>query len=160
MSNLTSDFLAIQDVLHRYASALDGKNWPDLRTVFTAEVRADFRSFGVKQVFTGPAGEWIARLEGTLSGMDATQHLMGNHHYTLAGERATGTTYLQATHVCANEAGGDHYVVGGHYEVDLHKAGEAWWIAAYTLVVSWQAGDRGVLRAARRRREGASPPSG
>ena len=148
-----ADQLAIRDVLHRYASALDTKDWPDLHHVFSEEIRADFRAFGVKTIFRGRAEEWIRLMEGSLGGMDTTQHLMANHRYRLQGrQRATGTTYIQATHVCRNDAGGDRYVVGGRYDVTLRKVEGDWRISAYTLHVTWHSGDRHVLRAAAQRR--------
>ena len=147
-----ADQLAIQGVLHRYASALDNKDWPELEHVFTEEIRADFRSFGVSKIFRGRADDWAARLQSSLGGMQATQHLMGNHRYRLQGtRRARGSTYVQATHVCPNDWGGDRYVVGGRYDVSLDKIEGAWRIAAYALIVTWHSGDRHVLRAAARR---------
>ena len=147
-----ADQLAIREVLHRYASALDTKDWSDLAHVFTDEIRADFRTFGVRRAFKGRADDWIAMLQGSLGGMDATQHLMGNHRYQVQRNgRARGTTYLQATHICANALGGDLYTVGGRYDVALRKIEGAWRIASYTLIVTWRSGDRHVLRAAARR---------
>jgi hypothetical protein len=145
------DRLAVHDVMHRYALAIDTKTWSLLETVFADRLTADFRSFGSKQVFEGPAAEWVEILRSTLEGMDATQHLMGNHLYDITGDRARGTTYIQARHVCQNDWGGNTYTVGGHYTVEMLRRSEGWRIETYTLNVTWHDGDRHVLRAAVRK---------
>jgi hypothetical protein len=119
--------LAVHDVLHRYALAIDTKDWQLLETVFAPHLRADFRSFGTKQIYEGPATGWIDFIRATIQGMDATQHMMGNHLYS------------------------DTYTVGGYYAVEMVREPAAWRIATYTLHVAWHDGDRHVLRAATRK---------
>ena len=145
------DRLMVHDVMHRYALAIDTKNWALLRTVFAESITADFRSFGSKTVFRGSAATWVDMIQSTLQGMDATQHMMGNHLYQIEANRAQGTTYIQARHVCHNNWGGNTYTIGGHYAVDMVREAAAWRIAAYTLHVTWHDGDRHVLRAAARK---------
>jgi hypothetical protein len=74
--------------MHRYALAIDTKNWTLLETVFTDPLTADFRSFGSKEIFKGPAAAWIGNIRSTIQGMDATQHMMGNHLYHIDANRA------------------------------------------------------------------------
>ena len=50
-----SDKAAISEVLHRYAMAIDLRDWSLLRERFTDQMQADFRSFGVRDVYKGPA---------------------------------------------------------------------------------------------------------
>ena len=148
----TLDRQGVHDVMHRYALAIDTKDWSLLTSVFADEVTADFRSFGAKEVWTGPAPGWVDQVSATISGMDATQHLMANHLYTIEGERARGTTYSQALHQCRNEWGGDLYTIGGHYDVEMKwSAGAGWRITFYRLNCTWHTGDRHVLKAAARR---------
>lgn len=145
------DRLAVHDVMHRYALAIDTKNWALLKTVFADSITADFQSFGSKAVFKGPAAGWIEMIRATIQGMDATQHMMGNHLYHIDANRARGTTYIQARHVCRNTWGGHTYTIGGHYAVDMLREASEWRITAYTLHVTWHDGDRQVLRAAARK---------
>lgn len=147
----TLERVAIHDVMHRYALAIDTKDWGLLESVFCPEVTADFRSFGSKAVFTGSRNGWIAQVRATIEGMDATQHQMTNHLYTVDGERAQGTTYIRALHVCRNDWGGDRYTAGGHYHVGLLRAHGEWRVREYRLEVTFHEGDRHVLRAAARR---------
>ena len=139
------------EAMHRYALAVDTKDWAALEQVFCPDVTADFRSFGARQVFTGSSTEWVATIRSTLDGMDATQHAMSNHLYAVDGDRANGTTYIQARHVCKNDWGGDTYTVGGHYAVELRLLDNEWRIERYTLHCTWHEGDRHVLKAAARR---------
>jgi hypothetical protein len=143
--------LAVHDVMHRYALAIDTRNWTLLETVFADQVTADFQSFGSKEIFEGPAARWIDNIRLTIQGMDATQHMMGNHLYEISGDRARGTTYIRALHVCKNDWGDDTYTVGGHYTVEMVRGPEGWRIAKYTLQVTWHNGNRQVLRAALRK---------
>ncbi len=146
-----ADRLAIAEVMYRYALAIDTKDWPALEMVFADRIRADFREFGVREEYQGSSAGWIANIRAGIAGMDATQHMMGNHLYDISGEQATGTTYLRAIHICKNDWGGDSYTIGGHYEVALARGDGGWRINSYKLRVTWSHGNRHVLRAAMRR---------
>ena len=151
MSNPSDPRTAVHDVMHRYALAVDTKHWHQLVSVFTPTITADFRSFGAREVWDGPASGWVHQVKTTIAGMDATQHTMSNHLYDIKGDLATGTSYIQARHVCNNEWGGNTYIIGGHYEVSMSRVEGAWLISAYTLVCTWHEGNRQVLKAATRR---------
>lgn len=151
MSDRADDTIAVHSIMHRYALAIDTKDWDALAAVFADEVVADFRSFGAHEIFRGKSSEWVAQVGSTISGMDATQHLMGNHLYEIGADRAEGTTYIQARHVCRNDWGGDVYTVGGHYDVQMARVDGTWKIAEYAINCTWHEGDRHVLKAAARR---------
>lgn len=151
MSDRTDDATAVSNVMHRYALAIDTKNWEALGGVFDDEVVADFTSFGAKEVYRGAGSDWVTQVSATISGMDATQHLMGNHLYEISDDRAVGTTYIQARHVCRNDWGGDVYTVGGHYDVQMVRVNDEWKISEYAINCTWHEGDRHVLKAANRR---------
>ena len=155
MTERATDRQAVHDVMHRYALAIDTKDWVGLAAVLDDRIRADFRSFGVRQVFEGAGADWADQIRTSIAGMDATQHLMANHLYSIAGDRATGTSYIQALHLCRNDWGGDRYTIGGHYDVEMARRGDGWRIAFYRLNVAWHQGDRHVLRAAIRKTRSA-----
>ena len=98
------DRIAISEVLHRYAAAIDGKDWALLRSCFTDDLEADFRSFGGLEVVRG-ADAWVEAIRSTIQGMDATQHLTGNHSHRLDGDAATLSADVQAVHILANQSG-------------------------------------------------------
>jgi hypothetical protein len=146
------DRMETADVAHRYATAIDRKDWALLRTVFDDEVEADFRSFGAREVYRGPADGWVAAVRDTVAGLDATQHLMANHVQAFAGpDRCALTCYLRAEHVLLNDRGDDLYTIGGYYDWTLVRAADGWRAVAYALTVTWARGNRGVLALARRR---------
>ena len=62
---------AVHNVMHRYALAIDTKDWNALGDVFADEVVADFRSFGAKEVYRGAGSGWVKQVSETISGMDA-----------------------------------------------------------------------------------------
>jgi hypothetical protein len=139
---------AVHDVMHRYALAIDTKNWAALEAVFAPTLTADFRSFGAKEIFRGDGRSWVAQVRSTIEGMDATQHLMSNHLYQLGETRASGTTYIQAVHICKQALGEAEYTIGGHYDVQMVCLNSTWCIQEYALQCRWHRGNRSVLKAA------------
>lgn len=135
----------IDDVLVRYAHALDSHDWDLLRTVFTADAVADFLELG--GVNTG-IDAIVKLIAGVLSGLDASQHLIGSVAAEVDGDSATARCYLQAQHVFEGVEGGDHYLVGGTYVDDLVRTPEGWRIKHRTLHASWMSGNPGVFAAA------------
>ncbi len=136
------DRLAITDVLYQYATALDTRDWDLLRSCFTADGVADFLEFGG----VNEGRDAIVTLcGGVLSGLDASQHLIGNPRVVLDGDKATATCYFQAQHFLTSPAGGNTYLVGGTYVDRLVRTDEGWQIEHRTLHCSWQDGNAGVF---------------
>lgn len=82
-----SDRWDLQDLMTRYATCIDTRDFDSLDGVFTPDARASFEASG------GPAGPypeiraWLAEM---LPIFAATQHLMGNLAVTLDGDTASG----------------------------------------------------------------------
>ncbi len=135
------DRLEIQDVLNRYASSLDGRDWRRLATCFTPDATADY---GTSGTHTGTAA--IERLvRRFLEGLDASQHFLSNHEIEISGDTARTRCYLQAQHVKHKTPGGDHYLVAGTYEDKLERTDEGWRIRERRLRVTWVEGNPAVL---------------
>lgn len=149
------DRAEISDVLHRYATAVDLRDWALLRTCFTDPMEADFRSFGVREAFRGSVDDWIAAVRSTIDGCEATQHTSSNHTHNIDGDSATCTSYVRADHFLKNDFGDDRYTVGGYYSHDLVREAEGWRIARYTLTVTWHRGNRHIMKLATRRAQSA-----
>ncbi|MEZ0095473.1 nuclear transport factor 2 family protein [Streptacidiphilus sp. EB129] len=84
-----SDRLEIQDLLVRYAHAVDTRDWKLFRELFTEDAMVDYSAFG------GPRGtvdEVCAFLDSVLPMFAATQHLVANCAIDLDGDRATART--------------------------------------------------------------------
>lgn len=151
---LLMDRAETSDLLHRYATAVDRRDWALLRRCFADEIEADFRSFGVREVFRGPADAWVALVRSTIDGCDQTQHQSSNHVHEIDGDLARVTSYVRAEHVLINAQGDNHYTVAGWYDHALVRTGEGWRIARYTLHVTSSHGNRHVLALATRRAAG------
>jgi ketosteroid isomerase-like protein len=136
------DRLAITDVLYQYGTALDGRDWDVLRDCFTDDAVCDYLEFGGvnegKDVI-------VALCSGVLSGLDASQHLVGNPRVVLDGDRATASCYFQAQHMLTSPGGGNTYLVGGRYDDRLRRTDDGWKIEHRTLHCTWQDGNAGVV---------------
>jgi hypothetical protein len=52
------------ELMNHYAAAMNLHDWARLRAVFAAgQIEADFTSMGVRQIFRGPADEWVEGAE-------------------------------------------------------------------------------------------------
>jgi len=143
-----ADRRQIDDLLYRYAHALDGRDWNLLRTCFTDDAVADFLELG--GVNEG-ADVIVAFVSSALSGLDASQHIISTTLATVDGDSAQSTCYLQAQHVFKGAEGGDHYLVGGHYVDRLVRTADGWRIAHRTLHATWMEGNASVFAAAAER---------
>lgn len=148
-----ADRRAIDDVLYRYAHALDSHEWERLAEVFTPDAVADFLELGgVNEGLDAITG----LIAGVLSGLDHSQHLIGSPLAVVDGDTATARCYLQAQHVFAGADGGDHFLVGGTYVDELVRTGDGWRIRHRTLHATWTDGNPGVFTAAAERLEAAA----
>lgn len=154
MTKLLLDRADISAVMHRYCTAVDTRDWDLLASCFTADLEADFRSFGAREPVAGRAA-WVEAVRGTIGGLDATQHLTANHVHHVDGDVARLTAYLQVVHWLANELGDAEYTVGGYYDCDLRREEDGWRICRYRLTVTWQRGNRHILRLGQRRAKDA-----
>jgi hypothetical protein len=152
---LTTDILLeraeISDVVLRYATAVDTRDWALYESIFTEQLSVDFSSWSGDPEITIPAGEWVALVRKTLSGFDATQHLSSNHVITLSGETATCVSYMVARHYLLEKGERLMHSIGGHYTNRLVKSASGWKIARCALTVTWELGDRSLFEIAARR---------
>jgi len=79
------DKIEIQELLYRYARAVDSKDWDLYRSVFTPDASLDYSSAGAA---VGSRDEVAAWLEQGLSVVPMTQHYVTNIEIDLDGDRA------------------------------------------------------------------------
>jgi 3-phenylpropionate/cinnamic acid dioxygenase small subunit len=117
------DRVEIDDLLTRYANALDTKDFDLLDEVFTPDAHLDYTSAG------GIAGDfptvkaWLAEV---LPHFPQYQHLIGNRKITVDGDRATLVSVLFNPMVMKN---GDTFFCGAEYRDDLVRTADGWRIA-------------------------------
>ncbi|MGA0605179.1 nuclear transport factor 2 family protein [Phenylobacterium sp. VNQ135] len=96
----------LTDMVIAYATALDSRDWPLMRSLLTDPVEIDYSSMGsIRETLA--VEDWLRRLN-TLSGFDATQHVVTNFRVEVDGERATCTSYVDALHFLTD--GGRNHV--------------------------------------------------
>jgi len=137
-----SDRLEIEDLLVRYSRALDGRRFDELEAIFTADAQFDAGTLG------NPRGSRAIRemIEGTLTGLDATQHLIGKSLIELHGDEADVRTYLISQHIRESTPGPvKHYFLGGEYVDRVVRTPDGWRIAYRRLDRMWKQGDREVV---------------
>jgi hypothetical protein len=119
-----SDHLEITRLLYLYARAIDRKNYKALREVFTPNAVIHYNvERGTKLEFRELEG-WLER---ALEAFPVTLHVMSNPLIELAGDEATSTTYLTATHVqTALDGRRVVTVLHGIYTDEHERTGVGW----------------------------------
>jgi hypothetical protein len=153
----TTDREQIQDLLVRYATGLDSRDWDLLASCFTEDGVADYGDLG--GVNEG-RGAIVSLCSGVLSGLDASQHMITNMIISTDGDSGRAVCYFQAQHVFRGTPGGDNYLVGGTYRDRLVRTGGEWRIAHRTLEGTWFDGNAAVFEAAAARLAEAQSGSG
>src|SRR5436190_220871 len=86
----SEDRTAIADVIVRYATAIDRRDWELFRTCFTADCGSDYGSIGGWSDIDGLT-EFMTTAHAN---MGHTMHRMTNNVVTFDGDTATGRTYV------------------------------------------------------------------
>lgn len=136
------DRIEIGELLARYSTALDSREWAQLAEVFLPDAECDYGALG------NPRGieEITALISGTIGDLDATQHLVGNVVVAVDGDEATADCYLISQHIRQGTPGGAHYLLGGRYSDRVVRTPAGWRIAHRTLHRMWTTGNRDVVR--------------
>lgn len=88
---LLADRLAIQDVLSRYSTAIDTKDFAMLDEVFTPDGVADYTASGGIRGTLPEIKDWLA---AALSIFSVIQHLVTNVQVKIDGDEASTVCYL------------------------------------------------------------------
>lgn len=125
-------------VVTGYADALDARDWPGYRALFTDHILIDYGAIG-SLVDRIPADDWVDRCRA-LEGFDATAHRLHNLSVTIDDDIATVTSIVDALHVVQAEGLTLIADLVGRYTHRLRREG-GWKIAGVTLtVVGYPAG--------------------
>jgi 3-phenylpropionate/cinnamic acid dioxygenase small subunit len=129
-----ADRLEIDDLLTRYATALDDKAFDALDSVFTPDAHIDYTSTG------GTAGEYPAVkawLADVLPSFPAYHHIVVNRRVAISGETAASVSVLFNPMVMAN---GDTFFCGAEYHDRLVRTPAGWRIAERIEKSVWNYG--------------------
>lgn len=141
----------LTDLIHKYATGIDTRNWPLFRSIFADQLFMDFSSYSGAPGAAMTADEWVAGCQRMLPGFDSTQHLLSNFVFDICGDEAMVTVYMQAEHFIANRLGDNSHTLGGFYVHTLRRGADGWRIQATTLNVTWSRGNRHVYQLAAER---------
>lgn len=117
------DRLDIIDVLVRYATGIDRRDWPLFRTVFTDDCELDY----------GEIGKWNG-VDAVTEFMDQshamaghTMHRLSNYAIAVDGGTATARTYIDGLIMAQDNNSGVNAV--GFYDDELVRTAAGWRIA-------------------------------
>ncbi|OBH87355.1 nuclear transport factor 2 family protein [Mycobacterium scrofulaceum] len=120
----------ICELLVRYATGIDRRDWPLFRTVFTADCELDYGEIGSWTGVDAVAGfmEQVHALAGH------TLHRLTNHAITVDGDKATARTYIDGLIMAADNNSGVNAI--GFYDDEIVRTADGWRIARrrYTQV--------------------------
>ena len=121
---MDADKAQIIEVLVRYATGIDSKNWPLFRTCWTDEVDLDYGEVGT---FTDPdvLTDLFAQLHNP---MGNTYHRLSNFVIDIdeGGDTATARTYVHAVLMVAQGDNAPWVDAIGHYEDELVRGADGW----------------------------------
>lgn len=120
----------IGDVLIRYATGIDRRDWPLFRTVFTDDCAIDYGEIG-----TWNGVDAITEFMEQAHAMAGhTLHRLTNEAITVEGDKATARTYIDGLIMFGDNGSGVNAV--GFYDDELVRTGDGWRIARrrYTQV--------------------------
>ena len=131
-----SDRIEVEDLLERYTSCIDAKDWNLLDTVFAPDAILDYSSSGGPPA--GPYPEIKAWLERALDIFPMTQHMIGKSRITLDGDTAQCRSIFynpmgmptdadgKFTADVDSRAGLHTFVVGGFYNDTCERTADGW----------------------------------
>jgi 3-phenylpropionate/cinnamic acid dioxygenase small subunit len=132
------DRLAINDLLVRYAWAIDTKTFDDLDHVFTSDAFIDYTATGGIAGSLAEIKPWLAQ---SLAAFPATQHLLSNSQVTIDGDSATARTAVYNPMGAATREGPLHFFfMGGIYNDRLLRTADGWRIEERVEQFVWMDG--------------------
>lgn len=127
------DFHRVSQVLYRYASLVDQKDWAALRTLFVDDATAKYGEYPALE----GADEIVAFIARASRDRPWLHHLLSVYHVDVFGDEATALTY----HTSHQIEAGDDSVVGiivARYEDRLRLVHGAWKIARKEMHIGWR----------------------
>src|SRR5262249_2058709 len=133
---------AIVDLLYRYATAIDTRNWSLLRSCFLDDSKLEYDEAGrFRGIICDQCGEEIARWDSadavtnhfshSHDAYSDTQHRITNPVVELSGNTAVACSYVHAAFV-ASGAPETLLSAYGRYDDTIVKSGQEWRISKRT----------------------------
>ncbi len=113
----------ISDLLVRYATGIDRRDWPLFRTVFTADCELDYGEIGAWNGVDA-ATEFMTQTHA-LAGH--TLHRLSNQAISVDGDTAVARTYVDALIMFGDNQSGVNGI--GFYDDEIVRTDDGWRIA-------------------------------
>jgi len=113
----------ISDLLVRYATGIDRRDWPLFRTVFTDDCELDYGVIGTWQGVDAVADF----MEKTNALAGHTLHRLTNQVIEVDGDKALSRTYVDALIMVGDEGAGVNGI--GFYDDEIVRTPDGWRIA-------------------------------
>jgi len=117
-----ADTEQIADVLIRYATGIDSKDWPLLRSCWTDEIDVDYQQLGH---FTSPDAltDVMRQLH---ENMGPTYHRLSNFVINVEGDQATVRSYVHAVLMLQPDDDTNWVDALGHYDDVFVRTADGW----------------------------------
>ena len=129
---MDADKEQIAEVLIRYATGIDFKDWALLRTCWTEDVDADYGEVGH---FSG-ADAITGLMEQLHNTMGPTYHRLSNFAIAVDGDCARARSYVHAVLQAVPDDGASWVEALGHYDDELVRTSNGWRIARRTTNIA------------------------
>lgn len=129
-----SDRAEIQDLISRYAYAIDDRDWDALDSVFTPDAIIDYSEAGGARGTVAEIKEFLAK---AMPNFTAFQHLSTTTQVKIDGDRAKARTILFNPMVIQHEGQERVFFVGLWYNDELVRTPDCWRIAHRYEQMSW-----------------------
>lgn len=122
-----TDRIAIDDLLTRYATAVDTRNWDLYATCFTPDAFIDYTAAGGIKGKLPEVKQWLAEVMPLFS---MSQHVVVNRAVVVNGDTATSRAcFYNPMGMSDGKGGMTLFFEGGYYNDKLVRTPEGWRIA-------------------------------
>lgn len=130
----------IQQVLYRYAVAIDTQQLDLFDACFVADARIELHNVGI---FDRETYKRLCR--EALPDFDATHHVISNPLIKVDGNTARSRCYFTAQHARNNLAPMAFLIIGGWYDDEFSRVNGRWLITNRVGTAAWYDGNPAVL---------------
>ncbi|HET6736948.1 nuclear transport factor 2 family protein [Mycobacterium sp.] len=129
---MEDDKAQIAEVLIRYATGIDSKDWALFRTCWADVVDIDYGDLG----HFSSADEFTVLMTQIHDGMGQTYHRISNLVIEVDGDRATARSYVHALLMAIPDDSTSWVDALGHYDDELVRTSEGWRIDKRTTHIA------------------------
>jgi hypothetical protein len=131
---VAADKVEIQEVMARYATAVDAKRWDVLETVFFKGSVVDFGpNGGVRDEYPGI----VDYLKSAMAGFAAYQHYLSNFVIQVNGDEATSRFYVWTPLITIVDGRDEIIMDGGYYDATFVRTADGWRVKELVSGLVW-----------------------